>query len=212
MSSLLKNSAGVLLSLALMLSPGVAQADDDDDSTSAATKDAQSQVQKDKDELSAEQDQLQHYQEQAKFYDDFAAKRLEHNTVLRKQVEQRLQAMQVAQKKKENAGNKHIAQEIEHLQAWLNDEAAKRKQIDQMRERWRTAVEMQTVKIQNTKYQTDVDKASLNRQQNIDKTNAAIQAENPKPKAAPVQGAPNVLVPGFEEYQGTIPVLLGPGG
>lgn len=211
MSSLLNKSGGLLLSLALMLSPCVALADDDDD-TSNATKDAQSQVQKDKDELSDEQDQLQHYQEQAKFYDDFAAKRLEHNTVLRKQVEKRLQAMQVAQKKKENAGNKHIAQEISHLQAWLNDEASKRRQIEQMRERWRTAVEMQTVKIQNTKYQSDVDSASLSRQQGIDKTKAAIQAENPKPAATPVQSGPNVLIPGFEEYQGTIPVLLGPGG
>lgn len=213
MSSLKKNSAGVLLSLALILSPCVAQADDDDDNTSSATKSAQDQVQKDTDELSAEQDQLKHYQEQAKFYDDFAAKRLEQNVVLRKQVEQRLQAMQVAQKKKENASNKHIAQEIEHLQGWLNDEASKRKQIEQMRERWRTAVEMQTVKIQNTKYQSDVDKASLQHQQNIDKTNAAIQSENPKPKPAPVQGAPNVLSPGWEENQGTIPLLLGrPGG
>jgi hypothetical protein len=211
MSSLLKNSAGVLLSLAMMLSPCVAQADDDDD-TSAATKNAQDTVKKDADELSAEQDQLKHYQDQAKFYDDFAAKRLEHNTVLRKQVEKRLQAMQIAQKKKENAGNKHISQEIEHLQAWLNDEASKRKQIDQMRERWRTAVEMQTVKLQNTKYQSDVDKASLKHQQDIDKTNAAIQSENPKPAATPVQAGPNVLIPGFEEYQGTIPVLLGPGG
>ena len=67
MSALQTISAGILMSLALSISPCLAQ-----DSDSAADQ----QLKADKKELSAEAQQLADYKAQAKWYDDFTAKRL----------------------------------------------------------------------------------------------------------------------------------------
>ena len=209
MSPLRRNSAGklILLSLALgfvasgnML--GMAQSD--------ATTALDQQVKSDTDELSTEQQTLSNYQEQAKFYDQFAKKRLDHASTLRKDVEKRLRNLEQAKANDKKASKDLFATEIQHLKTWLADDSAKTKQIEAMRERWRTAIENQTNKIQNTKYQTDVDKASLDHQKTIDKANAQIAADNPPPPKPQVQQT-NVLIPGWEEEQANIPVLLGPG-
>jgi len=182
----------------LAVSPCLAQSD-----SSALGK----QVQADKQTLSDEKQKLDDYQKQAKWYDQFAQQRLTNASAERTEVEKRLKEISEAQSASSKKNPKSpVAQEIKALQGWLADEAAKRKQIEQTRERWRSAVETETAKIQQTKYEKDVDTASLQHQKDIDKGNAERKAENPK--AAPPQVQQNtVLMPGWEQGTGAIPII-----
>lgn len=208
MSSLQTLSAAILISLAFSIAPSFA----DDDGPSQAEQQAEQQVKADTDTLTAEQAQLLNYQQQAKWYEQFAQKRLQHADVEKAVVENRLRTLETWQVKNPKADPKGtVAHEVKALRAWLNDEAAKRKQIELTRERWKTAIENTTSQTQQTKYQLDVDQANVDKQKQLDKVKANIQAENPKP--APPQVQQNtILIPGWETEQGNIPLLLGPGG
>jgi hypothetical protein len=182
----------------LAVSPCLAQ-----DGSSALDK----QVQSDKQTLSDERQKLDDYQKQAKWYDQFAQQRLTNANAERAEVEKRLKEISDAQSASSKKNPKSpVAMEIKALQGWLNDEAAKRKQIEQTRERWRSAVEAETAKIQQTKYEKDVDTASLQHQKDIDKANAERKAENPKKPPLQVQQN-TVLMPGWEQGTGTIPII-----
>lgn len=202
MSALLTKSAGILMSLALTVAPCLAQSD-------AADK-LDQQVKSDASTLTAEQQQLADYQQQAKWYDDFAVKRLQHADIERTEVQNRLKIVQANLAKRPDKNPKSPAnQELASLTGWLKEEASKRSQIEATREKWKAAIEGTQSKISQTKYQKDVDTASLQHQQEQDKENAARSAENPKP--APPQIKQNtILLPGFEAEQGTIPEMLGP--
>lgn len=208
MSSLKTLSAAILISLAFSIAPSFA----DDDGPSPAEQQAEQQVKSDTDTLTAEQAQLLNYQQQAKWYEQFAQKRLQHADAEKAVVENRLRTLETWQVKNPKADPKgNIAHEVKALRAWLSDEAAKRKQIELTRERWKTAIENTTSQTQQTKYQLDVDQANVEKQKQLDKVKANIQAENPKP--APPQVQQNtILIPGWETEQGNIPLLLGPGG
>ena len=201
MSSLLKVSGWVFLSLALTAVPCFA---------GDAEEKLEQQVKSDSAELSDEQQKLADYQAQAKWYDQFAKQRLDNATAERNEVQKRLTALQaMVAKSGKLAPKSHVAQEMDALKAWLNDEDSKRRQIESTREKWRTAVEAMQSKISQTKYQKDADTASLQHQQELDKEAAARSSENPKP--APPQVQQNtVLMPGFETTEGTVPTLLGP--
>lgn len=196
MSSSTAISFGILVSL-VFAGPCLAQTDSAIDQ----------QVKSDEQTLSAEQQQLADYQKQAKWYDQFAQQRLSNAAAERAEVEKRLKAITEAQVKAAQKNPKSpIAQEITALQAWLNDESAKRRQIEQTRERWRTAIETELAKVQQTKYQKDVDTASQQHQQELAKEDAARKADNPKP--APPQVQQNtILMPGWETGTGSIPVI-----
>lgn len=198
MSSLLKVSGWVFLSLAITAAPCLAGDAEDK---------LQQQVQADQAALTEEQQKLADYQAQAKWYDQFAKQRLDNAAAERAEVTKRLQALGATKA----APKSHVAQEIEALKAWLADEDQKRRQIETTREKWRAAVADMQSKISQTKYQKDADTASLEHQKELDKEKAARTAEDPKP--APPQVKQNtVLMPGFETGEGTIPTMLGPQG
>ncbi|MBX9688124.1 MAG: hypothetical protein K2X27_15560 [Candidatus Obscuribacterales bacterium] len=203
MSSMKFIRSAILLSVAVTVAPCMAQSDNN----SPAEEKLEQQVKADTQALTDEQKQLADYQQQAKWYEQFAQQRLKNATAERAEVEKRLQGLELNPSAKNPKST--IAQEVNSLKAWLADETSKRRQIESTRERWRTAIEGLQSKISQTKYQTDADKASLEHQKEIDKENASRQAENPKPAAPQIQQN-TVLMPGWEEDQGTIPTLLGP--
>lgn len=202
MSALIKKSAVILLSLAFSAIPAFAD--------SAATDKLDQQVKSDAAELTEEQKQLADYQAQAKWYDDFAQKRLQHADVERKEVEARLKAVEEKLAKQPDKNPKSPANvELASLKGWLADESSKRNAIEATRAKWKAAVEAEQAKISQTKYQKDVDTASLNFQKEQDKEKTTRAAENPKP--APIEVKQNtILLPGYETEQGTVPSLLGP--
>ncbi len=208
MSSLLTKSTLVLLSLALSISSCLAEDSQDDDDDGPAAK-LDQQVKSDADALSQDQKELSEYQQQAKWYEEFAQKRLEHAAIEKAHVEKRLKELDELQKQNPKNDKSARSQEITALKAWLTEEAAKRQQIETTRARWKAAVESALSKTQQAKYKMDVDKASAEHQKELDKENAARKAENPKP--APPQIQQNtILVPGMETETGTIPVLGSP--
>jgi hypothetical protein len=198
MSSLLTISAGILMSLALSITPCLAQ-----DAASSADQ----QLKADTKELTDEQQQVADLQAQAKWFNDFTAKRLANAAAERAEVEKRLKGLEAADAANPKRNPKStVAQEIAALKGWLSDEAAKRKQIEIAKERWQSAIENAQAKTKQTSYQIDVDKASVLHQNEINKERAEIQAENPRP--APPQIQQNtVLMPGWETETGNIPVL-----
>jgi len=202
MSPLQTVSLGILLSLTLGLSPALAQ-----DEPSDAVKKLEQQVNTDTKELSDEEKQLADYQAQAKWYEQFAQKRLQNANAEKLEVENRLKILETAEAKKTKKDPKSpAAQEIAALKGWLDEEASKRRQIEATRERWKAAIQSLSSKESQTKYQIDADKASLEHQKEIDKEKAAREAENPKP--APPQVQQNtVLMPGWEQGSGTIPEI-----
>lgn len=210
MTFLSKNAAlTMLISMSLFASAAQAQVVDDD-SKSAEEKKLEQQVKTDSSTLTEEQKQLEEYKKQAAWYEDFAKKRLEHASIERQEVEKRLKVQEEALAKlvKKDPKN-HIVMEVEALKGWLADEAAKRKQIESTRDRWRAAVQNMQSKISQAKYQLDADSASLEHEKELEKEKAAREAENPKP--APPQIKQNtILMPGFEQGEGNIPEMLGP--
>lgn len=202
MSSLQTLSLGILLSMCVGLLPAVAQ-----DEPSDAVKKLEQQVNTDTKELSDEEKKLADYQEQAKWYEQFAQKRLQNADAEKQEVEKRLKLLEIAEAKKTKKDPKSAsAQEITALKGWLEEEAAKRRQIEATRERWKAAIQALSSKESQTKYQIDADKASLEHQKEIEKEKAARDAENPKP--APPQVQQNtVLMPGWEQGSGTIPEI-----
>lgn len=196
---------GVVLSLAMGVLPCLADAD----APTAADK-LENQVKADDAALSEEQQQLQDYQEQADWYEQFAKKRLEHANIEKQEVEKRLKALEQALAKKPDKNPKSPANhELASLKAWLEDEVAKRRQIETTRERWRAAIASVKSKMAQTKYQKDADAASLEHQKDLDKQEAARRADDPKPKPPQIQQN-TILMPGYETTEGNIPSLLGP--
>jgi hypothetical protein len=167
------------------------------------------QVKADETRMSEEQQKLAEYQQQAQFYDRFAQKRLQFAREARVEIEARIKQLEDLQAKGGAKTSKSkLSQEIGALKNWLTAETAGRKQMEEMQARWHAAIENVKSQIAQTKFTTDVDKSSLAHQQEIDKENAARQADNPKP-APPVVQQNTILAPGFESMQGDIPVMLG---
>jgi hypothetical protein len=197
LSLLTRRSSGLLLSLAVSITPCLAQDMDQTDK----------QLKSDSQELSADQQELSSFKNQAKWYDTFAKQRLTNAAAERQEVEKRLKLLEeanAANPKKDAKSN--MSQEIEVLKGWLASEEATRDKIERTRAQWHAAVEAQASKTNEASYQVDVDKAAEAHKNEIAKEKAEIQAENPKPKPPQVQQN-TVLMPGWETEQGNLKFL-----